>query len=126
MNNLKKVYKYLNKEEMSVQKIDLAMDFSSILKELRNDLGKAEKQAAQLNKLASAFVKASNPDRSGVPQNRLKGVESFFKDFSKKANDLGIDVKSTQFYKEYTEALGMIGKLRRAVDDIKASKKLIR
>ena len=126
MNNLKKVYKHLNKEEMSVQKIELAMEFSSILKQLRKDVGESEKQAAQLSKLASAFVKASNPDISGVPKNRLKKVEAFFKDYSKKANELGIDVKSTMFYKEYTEALGMVGKVERAVNDIKASKKLVR
>ena len=126
MNNLKKVYKHLNKEDLSIQKVELAMDFSSILKELRNDLSKIEKQAAQLNKLASAFAKAKNPDRSGIPQNRRKKIQAFFKDFSKKANDLGIDVKSTQFYKEYTEALGMAGRMEKAIDDIKASKKLVR
>ena len=87
MNNLKKVYKHLNKEELFVQKVELAMDFNSILKEVKNDLSKIEKQASQLNKLASSFAKAKNPDRSGVPQNRRKKIETFFKEFSKKAND---------------------------------------
>lgn len=126
MNNLKKVYKHLNKKDLSVQKVELAMDFNSILKEVKNDLSKIEKQASQLNKLASSFAKVKNPDRSGIPQNRRKKIQTFFKEFSKKANDLGIDVKSTVFYKEYLDALDTVGKMERALDDIKASKKLVR
>jgi|TARA_B110000908_G_scaffold167424_1_gene220349 t-SNARE complex subunit (syntaxin) len=126
MNNLKKVYKHLNKKNLSTQKVELAMDFNSILKEVKNDLSKIEKQASQLNKLASSFAKAKNPDLSGVPQNRRKKIQTFFKEFSKKANDLGIDVKSTVFYKEYLDALGTVGKMERGLDDIKASKKLVR
>ena len=126
MSTIKTVLKHLNKEERSVQKVDLAMDFSSILKELTNDVSKTKKQASDLEKFASSFVKAKNPDRSGVFKNRQKKVTAFYKDFSKKAADLGIDVKSTQFYKEFNKALDLLNELRKLSEDIKASIKAVR
>ena len=126
MSNYKRVLKHLNKEELSKQNVELAMDFSAILKELTNDVSKTRKQASQLEKFASSFVKAKNPDRSGVFKNRQQKVTAFYKDFSKKAADLGIDVKSTQFYKEFDKALDLLNELRKLSEDIKASIKAVR
>ena len=126
MSNYKRVLKHLNKEELSKQNVELAMDFSAILKELTNDVSKTRKQSVQLQKLASSFVKAKNPDRSGVYKNRQQKVNAFYKDFSKKAADLGIDVKSTQFYKEFDNALDLLNELRKLSEDIKASIKAVR
>ena len=115
-----------SKQELSSEKVELAMDFSSILKQLRGDVDKTNKQTAQMDKAAKAFVAASNPDFTGVPSSRAKDVQAFFKDFSKKAADLGIDVKSTQFYKEYQEALDLVSQLEDNAGQYGQLKKLVK
>ena len=122
-SNIEKVYSRLPKTELSeielaTQKIELAMDFSAILKELQADVSKSNKQQAQLEKIAKQFIDAKSPDRSGVPANRQKKVNAFYKDFEKKAKDLGIDVRTTQFYKEYQTALDLIDQVKDTVMEV--------
>ena len=107
-----------HKIELATQKIELAMDFSAILKELQADVSKSNKQQAQLEKIAKQFIDAKSPDRSGVPANRQKKVNAFYKDFEKKAKDLGIDVRTTQFYKEYQTALDLIDQVKDTVMEV--------
>ena len=123
-SNIQKVYSKLPKTDLSevelaTQKVELAMDFNSILKELQSDVSQSNKQQAQLEKIAKQFVAAKNPDMSGVPSNREKGVNAFYKDFSKKAKELGIDVRTTMFYKEYQTALDLIDQLKDTVMEVK-------
>jgi hypothetical protein len=129
MNTQREVFNKLFKEEkteLATQKIELAMDFDSILKDLKKDVANSNKQVAQMSKHAKAFIQAKNPDRSGVAKGRASKVSSFFKDYSKKANDLGIDVKKTMFYKEYLNALDFIGQLNKDVDDVKSILKSVK
>ena len=124
-SNIEKVYSRLPKTDLSeielaTQKIELAMDFSAILKELQADVSKSNKQQAQLEKIAKQFIAAKSPDRSGVPANRQKKVNAFYKDFEKKAKDLGIDVRTTQFYKEYQNALDLIDQVKDTVMEVKS------
>ena len=123
-SNIEKVYSKLPKVELSevelaTQKVELALDFKAILKELESDVAKSNKQQGQLAKLAKSFIAAKNPDRSGVPANRQKGVNAFYKDYAKKAGELGIDVKGTMFFKEYQLALDLIDQLKDTSMEIK-------
>ena len=123
MNVENRVFNALFKEsktELESQKVELGQEFSSILKDLSKNVSDSNKQAAQMSKLAKSFIQAKNPDRSGVAKARSSKVNSYFKDYSKKASALDIDVKTTQFYKEYQKALDLIGQLEDNANEIKS------
>ena len=123
MNTQKEVFNKLFKEEkveLATQKVELAMDFNSILKDLNKDVDATNKQQAIISKHAKAFIQAKNPDRSGRVKFQSGRVKAFYKDFSKKAADLGIKVESTMFYKEYQQALNLISQLEDNVGEIKS------
>tara|TARA_R110000803_G_scaffold208449_1_gene277127 strand:- start:59 stop:442 length:384 start_codon:yes stop_codon:yes gene_type:complete len=122
----KRIFEVLFKEdktELSTQKVELAMDFKTILKGLEKSLSSSDKQLSAMSKHAKAYIQAKNPERKGVGSSNK--VSSFYKDYSKKANDLGIDVKKTMFYKEYLSALDLISQINANVDKVKAIKKSI-
>jgi len=122
MNTQKEVFNKLFKEdktELATQKIELAMDFSLILKDLNKDVDVTNKQQDLLSKHAKSFIQAKNPDRSGRIKFQSGRVKAFYKDFSKKAADLGIKVESTMFYKEYQQALDLISQLEDNIGEIK-------
>ena len=126
MNTEKTVFSKLFKPEnveLASQKIELAMDFKTILKELEKSLQESNKQLSQISKHAKAYIQAKNPERKGVGSSNK--VSAFYKDYSKKANDLGIDVKATMFYKEYLDALDLISKINGNVDEVRAIKKSV-
>ena len=126
MNTQREVFNKLFKEEkteLATQKIELAMDFKTILKGLEKSLQESDKQLAQISKHAKAYIQAKNPERKGVGSSNK--VSAFYKDYSKKANDLGIDVKKTMFYKEYLSALDLISQINGNVDKVKTIKKSV-
>jgi hypothetical protein len=125
-SNIDKVYSKLPKTELATEKVELAMDFNAILKELQADIKKSNKQEVSLSKLAKSFIDAKSPDRSGLAANREKKVNAFFKDFSKKANELGIDVKTTQFFKEYQLAQDLVDQLKDTAMEVKSIIKSIK
>ena len=67
MNTQREVFNKLFKEEkteLATQKIELAMDFKTILKGLEKSLQESDKQIAQISKHAKAYIQAKNPDEN--------------------------------------------------------------
>ena len=88
MNNLKKVYKHLNKEDLSTQKIELGA-----IDDLRDDYAKIASKAVPLKRI---IQNASN-DLSQI-SNDLDKIQSNAKKLEGMAKELGADsiVKAAQ------------------------------
>jgi len=50
-----------------------------------------------------------------------KNVDGYYKEYNKKASDLGIDTKTTQFYKEYLDVVSKIGQIADNVGQMKSA-----
>jgi len=112
----------LKKVELSAEKVELKMDFSQIKK-------RVDSRLKELNKIHNVFikllpkiqeVKKGYESLKSTPKFEEKEVEKYFKDFDKKASDLGIDTKTTQFYKEYLDTIDKVGQMDDIVQDLKA------
>lgn len=110
------------KVELSAEKVELKMDFSQIKK-------RVDSRLKELNKIHNVFikllpkiqeVKKGYESLKSTPKFEEKEVEKYFKDFDKKASDLGIDTKTTQFYKEYLDTIDKVGQMDDIVQDLKA------
>lgn len=121
----KTVYSKLFKSEqvdLASEKVELAMDFSAIKK-------RVDSRLKELNKIHNTFlklvpkleeVKKGYSQMKGVATFENKEVEKYFKEFDKKAKDLGIDTKTTQFYKEYLDAIDKVEQMEDIIEDLKA------
>lgn len=111
------------KTELATQKVELAMDFSIITKQTDAALKDTGVAAAKLTKAAAAYADAKKAysQFQNVPNGYQKNVDAYYKDYEKKANELGIDVKSTQFYKEYLDVVQKIGQIADNVGQMKES-----
>jgi len=101
------------KTQLSSKKIELAYDFGTIIKDTDSRLKSTSDAVAKLNKAAAAYIdaKKSYSQFQNVPKVYQKNVDAYYKEYDKKASDLGIDTKSTQFYKEYLDVVSKIGQI---------------
>lgn len=97
----------------NIQKIELAFDFSNYIKQADTALKATSVGAERLNKASVAFVEAKKVlfQYEKVADGYLKGVDAYYKNYDKTAKDLGIDTKTTQFYKEYLSVIQTIGQI---------------
>jgi hypothetical protein len=118
-----KILNTFQKTELATQKVELAMDFSVITKQTDSALKDTGVASAKLTKAAAAYADAKKafPQYQNVPNVYQKNVDAYYKDYEKKANELGIDVKSTQFYKEYLDVVQKIGQISDNVSQMKES-----
>jgi hypothetical protein len=114
--------KIFNKVELSSEQVNLKMDFSVIQKRVSSRL-------KELNKTHNAFlkllpkleqVKKDYDSMKGVGKFEDKELNKYYKDFDKKASELGIDTRSTQFYKEFLDVQDQVGQINDIIDDLKA------
>jgi len=122
MNVSKQVFSRLFKEErieLEAHRIELAMDFSDITKKVQKGLNDSNKQVSTMSKASKQLIAARNPDFTSQPSALLKQINSFYKDYSKKAADLGIDVKGTNFYKDYIKALDLYAEYEKNAKEYK-------
>jgi len=109
------------KTKLASEKIELGFDFSQITKQTDSALKESSSATAKLNKDAAAFAesKKSFSKFQNVPSTYQKNVDSYYKEYDKKASELGIDTKSTQFYKEYLDVVSKIGQISDNVSQMK-------
>jgi thymidylate synthase len=122
--DLSKYEKYgKEKEAVELSKVDvnLAMDFSSIQK-------RVETRLKDLNKIHNTFlkiapkieeVKKGYSELKNVANFEQKEVNKYYNEYDKKAKDLGIDTKSTVFYKEYLDVFNKIEQMEDIIADLK-------
>ena len=125
MNTLKAVLKHLNKEdnvELSSEVIELKMDFSVIQKRVNSRLKELNKAHNDFLKILPKLeaVKKTYDQMKGVGKFEEKEINKYFKEFDKKATDLGIKTQSTQFYKEFLDVQDQVGQIIDIIDDLKA------
>jgi hypothetical protein len=123
MSELKTVYNKLFKTELASQKVELAMDFSKIIKDTDTQLKSTSIASDKLNKAAAVYVEAKKAFEryKNVPSVYQKNVDGYYKEYDKKANDLGIDTKTTQFYKEYLDVVSKIGQIADNIEQMKST-----
>lgn len=109
------------KTELSSVKVELAFDFSTITKQTDAKLKETSSAAVKLNKAAAEYASAKKlyTQFLNVPSTYQKNVDSYYKEYDKKASELGIDTKSTQFYKEYLDVVSKIGQISDNVGQMK-------
>jgi len=109
------------KVELKSEKVELAFDFTTITKQTDVALKDTSSASAKLNKAAADYVNAkkSFSQYQNVPSTYQKNVDGYFKEYDKKASELNIDVKSTQFYKEYLDVVSKIGQISDNVSQMK-------
>ena len=109
------------KTELASQKVELAFDFTTIIKQTDIALKDTSSASAKLSKAAADYANAKKAfsQFQNVPSTYQKNVDGYFKEYSKKAAELNIDVKSTQFYKEYLDVVSKIGQIADNVGQMK-------
>ena len=109
------------KTELASVKVELAFDFGTITKQTDTALKDTSSAAAKLNKAAADYANAKKAfsQYQNVPSTYQKNVDAYYKEYAKKAAELNIDVKSTQFYKEYLEVVSKIGQISDNVGQMK-------
>jgi len=99
MNNLKKVYKHLNKEELSVQKIQLANvnQLKAATKKVQGDLkagqkyeDKYKKLTGKADDLAREFSSLASDGKMGIPLS--VNLFSIINDITAQGKELGVDM----------------------------------
>lgn len=109
------------KTELASVKVELAFDFGTIIKDTDSGLKSTSDAVGKLNKAAAAFIDAKKAfsQFQNVPSVYQKNVDGYYKEYAKKAAELNIDVKSTQFYKEYLDVVSKIGQISDNVGQMK-------
>jgi hypothetical protein len=109
------------KTELKSEKVELAFDFGTITKQTDTALKDTSSASAKLNKAAAdyAIAKKAFSQYQNVPSTYQKNVDGYYKEYAKKASELNIDVKSTQFYKEYLDVVSKIGQIADNVGQMK-------
>ena len=109
------------KTELASVKVELAFDFGTIIKDTDSGLKSTSDAVGKLNKAAAAFIDAKKAFSQfpNVPSVYQKNVDGYYKEYAKKAAELNIDVKSTQFYKEYLDVVSKIGQISDNVGQMK-------
>ena len=115
--------KLFDKVELTSQKVELAFDFSTIIKQTDDALKGTSSATDKLNKAAATFIEAKKAfDRyQNVPATYQKNVDGYYKEYNKKAQELGIDTKTTQFYQEYLTVVSKIGQISDNVGQMKTA-----
>ena len=124
MSTEKLVFKSLfGKTELASEKVELAYDFGTIIKQTDSALKDTSAASAKLNKAVAAYIDAKKAysQFQNVPNAYQKNVDGYYREYDKKAADLGIDTKSTQFYKEYLDVVSKIGQISDNVGQMKSS-----
>lgn len=124
MSEQKTVFnKLFKKEELASQKVELAYDFGAIIKDTDSRLKSTGAATDKLNKAAAAYIEAKKAYEmfKNVPAVYQKNVDGYYKEYDKKAIDLGIDTKTTQFYKEYLDVVSKIGQISDNVEQMKST-----
>jgi hypothetical protein len=121
-----KLFKTTNESsnvELSNHKVELAFDFTNIMKSVDSELKGTGSAADKLNKAATAYVaaKKSYDLYQKVPAALKKDVDNYYKSYDKTAQTLGIDTKTTQFYKEYLDVVQKIGQIEDNVGQMKSA-----
>jgi hypothetical protein len=111
------------KTELASVKVELAYDFGTIIKDTDSRLKSTSDAVGKLNKAAAAFIDAKKAysQFQNVPNVYQKNVDGYYKEYNKKASDLGIDTKTTQFYKEYLDVVSKIGQIADNVGQMKSA-----
>ena len=111
------------KTELASVKVELAYDFGTIIKDTDSRLKSTSDAVAKLNKATAAFIDAKKAysQFQNVPSTYQKNVDGYYKEYAKKAAELNIDVKSTQFYQEYLNVVSKIGQIADNVGQMKSS-----
>jgi hypothetical protein len=115
--------KLFDKVELSSVKVELAFDFSTIIKQTDEALKGTSSATDKLNKAAASYIEAKKLfDRyQNVPSTYQKNVDAYYKEYNKKAQELGIDTKTTQFYQEYLTVVSKIGQISDNVGQMKST-----
>jgi DNA-binding SARP family transcriptional activator len=111
------------KTELANQKVELAFDFSNYIKQTDTALKATGVATDKLNKAAALYAEAkkSLTQFQGVPDAYQKNIDAYYKNYDKTAKELGIDTKTTQFYKEYVDVASKIGQIKDNVDQMKSA-----
>jgi hypothetical protein len=124
MSTLKSVgNKLFAKTELASHKVELAFDFSNIMKSVDADLKGSNSATEKLNKAAAAYVEAKKlfPRYEKTPAALKKDADNYYKSYDKTAQTLGIDTKTTQFYQEYLDVIQKIGQIEDNVGQMKSA-----
>ncbi len=133
MNNLKKVYKHLNKEELSTKKIELGIidEISKQLTQSQQILKKIQSEENDFSKIDKIYKKAES-DISKLKKkysDNREQTSSFYKEMNKSFNllnksakEIGLDVTSLPAYKDYLQIRKNIDK---AIDDNQSNWRLV-
>jgi hypothetical protein len=119
--NLSKFDKFNNNVELKSDVIELALDFTKIQATIDKELKIMLANDAKLQKIAPAFkaAKESALQYQNIPARQQKDLDAYYKDYAKKALELGIDVKTTQFFQEYLKASQLVGQGADAIENSK-------
>jgi hypothetical protein len=99
MNNLKKVYKHLNKEDLSIQRIELSdlNKLKSGIKKVEGDLKAGQKYedkykrlTGKADDLAREFSSLASDGKMGIPLS--VNLFSIIKEITSKGKELGVDM----------------------------------
>jgi hypothetical protein len=124
MSTLKSVgNKLFAKTELASHKVELAFDFSNIMKSVDADLKGSNSATEKLNKAAAAYIEAKKlfPRYEKTPAALKKDADNYYKSYDKTAQTLGIDTKTTQFYQEYLDVIQKIGQIEDNVGQMKSA-----
>jgi hypothetical protein len=115
--------KLFDKVKLSSVKVELAFDFSTIIKQTDEALKGTSSATDKLNKAAATYIEAKKSfDKfQNVPSTYQKNVDAYYKEYNKKAQELGIDTKTTQFYQEYLTVVSKIGQISDNVGQMKST-----
>jgi len=125
--NLNNFDKFDKNVELKSNVIELALDFTKIQSTIDKELKIMLANDAKLQKAAPAFKAAKEAalQYQNIPTRQQKDLDAYYKDYAKKATELGIDVKTTQFFQEYLKASQLVSQGFDAIENSKLAIKSI-
>lgn len=108
--------------ELASERVDLKMDFSVIKKRVDSKLKALNKTHNVFIKLVPKLeqVKKEYESMKNVGKFEEKELDKYYKEYDKKTSELGIDIKTTKFYKEFFDVDDQVGQINDIIDDLKA------
>jgi uncharacterized protein Yka (UPF0111/DUF47 family) len=129
MSNYKRVLKHLNKEELSTQKIELALvdDIGRIINALNSQLSIDDRVMKESVKFYSDLVNTMPKAKERIKTNRsvvkatdgkIEIAERTLKQAKKAADELGVNVSSLDGYNKLEQLIREVQKSQKNVDEI--------
>ncbi len=124
-SGLEKLSKFEKNVELAEVKVDLAItdDVKSELKVINDVLKRANDADNKIKKLTeqlNAAYKVVAPN-TGFAKNKTSKVDGLYKNLDKLTKELGVDIKSTEAFKQLMDAYDFLSQITDAYDNIKVN-----